>query len=123
MKLVQDALTPTGIPVYALRWYVTDEHPTPPDAYLVYTTRIFESEHWDDTPISYTVSVYLNLWTDLDPAEAVLTVRAAMREAGFSLSTESETWHEETGQTLVTWTWQRTLPTELAPDWGDGNGT
>ncbi len=113
MKEVQQALALTGIPAYALAWRVTAQYPVPPPAYLVYTTHTYESEHWDDRPIRYTVLVYLNLWTKDDPTENIRIVRAAMRNAGFGLSDESISYDAETGQTLVAWTWQIQMETEV----------
>ena len=116
MREVQQALQNCGIPVYPNAWRATAEHKTPPATYMVYTTRLFESEHWDDTPIRYTVMVYLNLWTSLDPTDDVLTVRAAMRNAGFGMDEEDTSFDTVTEQTLVAWTWRIQLTTEVAPD-------
>lgn len=115
MREVQEALSVTGIPTYALKWRVTAEHPEPPDPYLVYTTRMYESEHWDDTPIRYTVFVYLNMWTKQDPTDLAAEVRAAMRNGGFVMEAESTTYDDSTDQTLVAWTWQLQKRTELSP--------
>ena len=113
MQIVQDALKVTGIPTYALAWRVTAEYQTPPDCYLVYTTRLIESEHYDDKPQYYRVYVYLNMWTQGDPNDNILTVRAAMRDAGFALSDEAVTYDDATDQTLVSWTWEIAQETEL----------
>lgn len=113
MKEVQDALRATGIPAYALAWKSTSSAPVPPDTYLVYTTRTFESEHWDDILKSYTVNVYLNMWTKLDPTDNTLLVRSAMRTAGFEMSEESTSYEESTDMTLVAWTWTIQLPPEV----------
>ena len=116
MKEVQQALAATGIPAFALAWKSTASDPVPPDSYLVYTTRTYESEHWDDTLKSYTVNVYLNLWTKLDPTDSKLLVRKAMRAAGFEMAEEAVSYEDSTDMTLVAWTWSIELPPEVIPD-------
>ena len=116
MKTVQDALKTTGIPSYPLSWRVTGEYQEPPDSYLVYTTRVYESEHWDDRPVSYTLLVYLNLWTKVDPNDSIPKVRAAMRRAGFGMTEEDVSYDAATGLTLVAWTWEAQMETEVKPD-------
>ena len=105
MKRVQDALRPTGIPAFAGAWKATAENPTAPDQYLVYTTQTYETEHWDDALRRYEVYVYLNLWCAGDPTDAIRRVRAAMRGAGFAMREEGDSYNDDTGQTLVAWTW------------------
>ncbi len=105
MKIGQDALRPTGIPAFAGAWKPTAAQPTAPDQYLVYTTMIREDEHWDDEFRRYRAYVYLNLWSDSDPTDAIQTVRAAMRRACFALLEESDSYNAEARQTLVAWTW------------------
>lgn len=122
MREVQEALSVTGIPTYALKWSATAEHPEPSDPYLVYTTRMYESEHWDDTPIRYNVFVYLNMWTKQDPTDFAASVRAAMREGGFAMESESTTFDDSTDQTLVAWTWQLQKLTELALETEEAEG-
>ena len=106
MREVQQALACTNIPVYAGAWHTTAQYPEPPDAYLVYTTRLYESEHYDDRPVSYTVYVYLNLWSKDDPTDTIPVVRQAMRAAGFALSDEEQTFEADTDTNLVAWTWE-----------------
>lgn len=105
MKQVQDALRPTGIPAFAGAWKATSVHQTPPSEYLVYTTMVTENEHWDDSVRKYRVYVYLNLWTMIDPTATIRQVRAAMRQAGFAMADESDSYNDDTRQTLVAWTW------------------
>lgn len=105
MKQVQDALRPTGIPAFAGAWKATDQFPTVPDQYLVYNTMTREDEHWDDDFRRYRVYVYLNLWTRNDPTEAARKVRAAMRAAGFAMDEQSDSYNDDTRQTLISWTW------------------
>lgn len=105
MKLVQDALAPTGIPAYAAAWKKTAGHPTAPDRYLVYTVMTTEDAHHDDRARGYRLHVYLNLWTARDPTEDIAAVRAAMYAAGFAMSDEMDSYNDDTGQTLVAWTW------------------
>lgn len=105
MKQVQDALRPTGIPAFAGAWKSTAENPTVPDQYIVYTTMTREDEHWDDTLRRYIVYVYLNLWTVNDPTAAIREVRAAMRAAGFLMDEETDSYNDDTRQTLISWTW------------------
>ena len=105
MKLVQEALWPTGIQTFAGSWKATSDHSTPPAEYLVYTTMTTESEHWDDTVRKYRVYVYLNLWTMIDPTATIRRVRAAMRQAGFAMEDETDSYNDDTRQTLVAWTW------------------
>lgn len=105
MKIVQDALRSTGIPAFAGAWKPTSDHTTAPDQYLVYTTHTYEEEHWDDGFRCYRVHVYLNLWTTLDPTAAILLVRSAMRSAGFAMEDESDSYNDDTRQTLIAWTW------------------
>jgi hypothetical protein len=105
MKEVQDALRPTGIPAFALAWRSTPQHPTAPDLYIVYTTMTTETEHWDDTLRRYRVYVYLNIWSKTDPTAAKLSVREAMRTAGFALVEESDSYGEETDSYHIASTW------------------
>ena len=105
MQAVQTALASTGIPVFANAWHKTAAAPTAPDTYAVYTTLTTEDEHWDDTHIRYKVYVYLNLWTKGDPTENIQRIRSAMRGAGFALSSERDSYEEDTDNTLISWTW------------------
>ncbi|MGJ4851313.1 hypothetical protein ACH6CV_13800 [Bacillota bacterium Meth-B3] len=107
MKKVQDALKPTGIPAFPGAWKPTASQPTAPAQYIVYTTMTTEDEHWDDGPRRYRTYVYLNLWSDPDPTDAILSVRAAMRAAGYAMIEENErvSPDEEARQYLVSWTW------------------
>lgn len=105
MKIVQDALRPIGIPAFAGAWKPTAAQPTALDQYLVYTTMTREDEHWDDAFRRYRVYVYLNLWSAHDPTVAIASVRAAMRQAGFALLEESDSYNADARQTLVAWTW------------------
>ena len=111
MKRVQEALQPTGIPAFAGAWKSTAEYPVTPEQYLVYTTMITEDEHWDDAARRYRVHVYLNLWIKTDPTEAIVRIRAAMRQAGFAMVEETDQmaddsgYNEDTRQYLTSWTW------------------
>ena len=107
MKRVQDALNTTGIPVFPNAWKPTATQPTAPIQYMVYTTMTTEDEHWDDGFRRYRVYVYLNLWSEPDPTEAILAVRAALRAAEFALIDEriQASPDEEANQYLVSWTW------------------
>lgn len=105
MKQVQDALAGIGIPAFAGAWRPTSGHATAPDQYLVYTTRTNETEHWDDTLRRYKVFVYLNLWTTADPTAVIRLVRTAMRDAGFAMEDEADSYNDDTRQTLIAWTW------------------
>ena len=101
MKRVQAALRSVGIPVFAGAWKATAENATPPRQYLVYATQTYE----DDANRRYRVYIYLNLWSTVDPNEAIRLVRAAMRKAGFAFSDEAVSYNDDTRQTLVAWTW------------------
>ena len=107
MKQVQDALKTTGIPTFPNAWKPTAVQPTAPAQYMVYTTMTTEDEHWDDGFRRYRVYVYLNLWSEPDPTEAILEVRAALRAGGFALIDEriQASPDEEANQYLVSWTW------------------
>lgn len=105
MKQVQDALSLIGIPTFAGAWKATAEHPSVPDEYLVYTTMTTEDEHWDDALRRYRIYIYLNLWTVLDPTETIQRVRAAMRSSDFAMQDETDSYNDDTRQTLVAWTW------------------
>ena len=107
MKRVQDALAPTGIPAFPSAWKPTASQPVAPAQYLVYTTLTAEDEHWDDGFRRYRVYVYLNLWSDVDPTDAIRAIRAALRAADFALveETEQASPDEEANQYLVSWTW------------------
>ena len=105
MKSVQDALKLTGIPAYATAWRKTAAHPTAPDKYLVYTVMTTERHHHDDAVQSYRVYIYLNLWTKGDPTADIQKVRDAMYAAGFGMSSELDSYNDETDQTLIAWTW------------------
>jgi hypothetical protein len=114
MKRVQDALNPTGIPAFPGAWKPTAAQPTAPAQYLIYTTMTTEDEHWDDALRRYRVYVYLNLWSDPDPTEAIRTVRAALHAAGLAMVEEDEraSPDEESCQYLVAWTWVLWMETE-----------
>ena len=114
MKEVQNALSSTNIPAFALAWRATAQHPQPPDQYIVYTTMTTESEHWDDTLCRYQIYVYLNLWSKDDPTNAALSVRTAMRAAGFALVEESDSYEESTDSYCIASTWL--LRKEAEPD-------
>ena len=105
MKIVQDALRHTGIPAFAGAWRPTAAQPTAPEQYLVYTTMTREDEHWDDAFRRYRVHIYLNLWSDNDPTSAITSIRAAMRQAGFAMLEESDSYSADARQALVAWTW------------------
>jgi hypothetical protein len=107
MKRVQDALKSTGIPTFPNAWKPTTAQPTAPAQYMVYTTMTTEDEYWDDGFRRYRVYVYLNLWSEPDPTEVILAVRAALRTAGFALIDEriQASPDEEANQYLVSWTW------------------
>lgn len=111
MKRLQDALAPTGMPVYAAIWKPTSQYEQPPDQYLVYSTTTIEDEHYDDAPVRYRIIVYLNLWSTVDPTEAIQKVRAAMRAAGYAMEEESDKGYNQpaysTAANLFTmnWTW------------------
>ena len=105
MKRVQNALRGVGIPAFAGAWKATAENQTPPAQYLVYTTQTLEDEHWDDVNQCYRVYIYLNLWSEVDPTEAIQAVLSAMRRAGFAFSDEAVSYNDDTRQTLVAWTW------------------
>jgi len=105
MKAVQDALKPAGIPAYATAWKPTASHRTAPDKYLVYTVMTTEDIHHDDYLQGYRVHVYLNLWTRGDPTPDIRKVREAMYAAGYAMSSELDSYNDETDQTLIAWTW------------------
>lgn len=107
MKRVQNALIPTGILAFPGAWKPTAAQPITPTQYLVYTTMTLEDEHWDDALRRCRVYVYLNLWSDSDPTDAIRAVRAALRAAGFAMVEEDEriSPDAEARQYLVSWTW------------------
>lgn len=105
MKEVQIALANIGIPVYAMAWRPTSGHPRAPDKYMVYTTMALEDEHRDDRSVSMRTYVYLNLWSKDDLTADRVAVRKAMRAAGFDLSSEIDSFEQETGLYQISWTW------------------
>ena len=105
MKRVQDAIAPTGIPVFAHVWRASTACPTPPAQYLTYTTMTTEAGHLDDAPVSYRHYVYLTLWSTGDVTGAIPIVRSAMRAAGFGMDEERTDYEEDTKTFLVIWTW------------------
>lgn len=105
MKEVQDALAELGVPVFALAWKATEAAPTAPDCYIVYTTMTSEDRHWDDDLRQYRVYVYLNLWSRADPTDTELTVREALRRAGFAMVEESDSYEPDTAYYCVSSTW------------------
>ena len=105
MRIVQEALAPTGIPTFAGAWKSTPANPTAPDQYIVYTTLVTEEEHWDDEFRQYRVYVYLNLWSKGDPTGAVNRIRTAMRLAGFGFYEETDSYNDDTDYHLVAATW------------------
>ncbi len=109
MRIVQEALAPTGIPAFAGAWKSTPENPTAPDQYIVYTTMVTEDEHWDDEFQKYRVYVYLNLWSKGDPTAAVRSIRSAMRLAGFGFYDETDSYNDDTDYHLVAGTWVITV--------------
>jgi hypothetical protein len=117
MKKVQDALKPTGIPAFPGAWKPTASQPTTPAQYIVYTTMTTEDGYWDDDLRRYRLYVYLNLWSEPDPTDAVQIIRAAMRAAGFAMAEENEraSPDEEARQYLVSWTWVGWTEAEAPP--------
>ncbi len=111
MKAVQDALAVTGMPVYAAIWKPSAEHRQPPDQYLVYSTMMVEDAHYDDQPVSYKTFVYLNLWSTVDPTDAILAVRRAMRSAGFAMEEQTDkgsnhpSYNVDSNLFNMAWTW------------------
>ena len=107
MKQVQQALSGLDIPVYAGIWRPTVGQQNPPAQYAVYATTTTEDVHLDDTVVSLKTFVYLNLWSEPDPTEVILAVRAALRAAEFALIDEriQASPDEEANQYLVSWTW------------------
>ena len=111
MRMLQETLAPTAIPVYAAIWKPTAAYPNPPDQYLVYSTTTTEDEHFDDEPVSTKTFVYLNLWSTGDPTDAAKTVRRAMRAAGFSMVEESDRGYNNPAYDVqadlftIAWTW------------------
>jgi len=51
------------------------------------------------------VYFYLNLWSANDPTTAISTIRATMRQAGFAMLEETDSYSAEARQALVAWTW------------------
>ena len=105
MRRVQDALASVGIEAFPCAWKPTPEHKTAPDQYIVYTTMTSETEHWDDEFRRYRVYVYLNLWSRIDPTEALRRIHAAMRQAGFAFYEENDSYNDDTDYHLVAGTW------------------
>ena len=111
MRMLQEALAPTGLPTYAAIWKPTADHPSPPAQYLVYSSTTTEDEHYDDAPISTKTFVYLNLWSTGDPTDAAKAVRRAMRAAGFSMVEESDRGNSDPAYDTqadlftISWTW------------------
>ena len=111
MKLIQEALKDI-VPVYQDAYRPTGKNQAQPEQYIVYTTMTTEDWHTDDAYQSLKTYVYMNLWSIGDPTNTAKAVRAAMREAGFSMSEEStgattgESYYAE-GPNLfcVRWTW------------------
>jgi len=105
MKIVQDALAGTGIPVFAGAWRSTADQPVTPDIYIVYTTMTVETDFADDDHRRYKIYIYLNLWARGDPTDAVRKIRSAMRAAGFGMSQEIDSFDDGTGYMLVACTY------------------
>lgn len=111
MREVQQALAPTGLPVYAAIWKPTPECPKPPPQYLVYSSMTVEDAHYDDQPVSYKTFVYLNLWSVTDPTDAVYAVRRAMRAAGFAMEEQTDKGYNHPAYNVdanlftMGWTW------------------
>jgi len=112
---VQNAMAATGIPTFSGSWHPTAGQDMPPDTYAVYTTHLFESEHWDDAPRRFRANIYMNLWSKSDPGGDVLKVRSAMRAAGFGLSDERYSYEDDISMNLVAWTWTAELSMEVTP--------
>lgn len=105
MKEVQTALATVGVPVYALAWRPTANQPTAPNQYIVYTTMVSEDTHRDDALVSYSVYVYLNIWSKQDPTALVKSVRQLMRAADFALVEERDSYEGNTDTNCVASTW------------------
>lgn len=111
MKIIQDALAPTGLPVYAQVWQPTEQYPELPPQYLVYSVMVAEDQHYDDKPALLKYTLYLNLWSDRDVTQAVNKVRAAMYQAGFAMLEETTKgynqpqYNEYVNLFGVSWTW------------------
>lgn len=113
MQRIQQALSAFNFPVC---FGVYKGEPLP-SAYIVYTTMRVEEDHADDTLIRYKIYVYLNLYTRFDPeTETLAQVRAAMRAAGFALSSETMTWNGETDHVITAFTFAGWEDAENAAD-------
>lgn len=111
MKQVQNALKGI-IDVYADVYRPTNRSQTAPGQYAVYVTQTVEDEHWDDKARSLKTFVYMNLWSEGNPAETAKAIRRAMRKAGFSMAEESTgsskgeaNYAEGAKMFCVSWTW------------------
>lgn len=111
MKVIQDALAPTGIPAYSQMWQATDDHPQPPNQYMVYSYMLNPGAFQDDVHTQYVIYLYLNLWSVTDPTEAIRKVRKAMYAAGWAMEEETTkgykqpAYNEMVDMYGVNWTW------------------
>lgn len=111
MKIVQNAIAPTGIKAFPSVWRQLTEAEGAPDTYITYVTNMAEAWRQDDDFRAYRIFVYMNLWTRADPTEPARLVRDAMRGAGF-LMVEEYTgtpshleYQKDLGMYSIGWTW------------------
>ena len=106
MKDIQDALAPVGVPCFPGAWKPTDAQGDMPDTYIAYTVTRYEYAHADDVLNTYSVYVYLTLFTTGDPTELRVLVRNAMRADGYALYEERDDHDETSGRNMVAWTFR-----------------
>lgn len=111
MRLVQTALAPIGVACFASAWLPTQTQPSPPAAYLVYTTSRREARHADDATTAWSLYVYLELYSASDPTQTRRAVTRAMYAAGFAMVEERESYDSTSEQYRVSWTWSAQLDT------------
>lgn len=80
--LLKTTLASVGATAYWVKW---SGQGTPPSTYITYTIRERDALFASDFATEMTQSVYVEIWSDGDPATVYAAVKSAMKAAGFAL--------------------------------------
>lgn len=94
---VYAGLDASGVPAWFGAWVATDEYPTPPPCYIVFTTMSHPSKYEDDGISEWRHYAYLEMWATGGYAVQMAAVRESMLEAGFAVDTCREGYEQDTG--------------------------
>ena len=103
---IQALLAATGIPTYPGAWIPPTDGAIPPAQYIVHTYLRVPAQSADNEVIATDTYVYANLWSRIDPTEAIEAVRAAATAAGWGIADERGAEYED-GYYRTSWTFAR----------------